>query len=277
MEDKPCHECEHQTSDDMVKIDNQNYLSLAQIAGIKNSWFKRHINWTFVLFILIAFVALAIFLGIFCIVTGRDAGHPPVPLAILVFMAAFASLTSTGSWLLFEKSRSPWWILFIILWAPIGIIVLLALKNKNMQIAKSNSIIGKTVFWSVFGFWGLIALIQFFELYFGSFILALIFGIVFAVVFYGFAILVQFPRHKQVVLYISFSIVESLFFIFLIASKNIYAIDYYKFDILFNSDVCDVIGSTALVSIIPSAIIAGIIYGIYKLTNKSAKNDSNPA
>ena len=96
------------------------------------NWFKRHLNWT-IAFAWIAPCFVLFALGVAVETLPREACVGYVvgfggPLLFLVvgLLGLWVSL-----WVLGQKNRSAWWMLF--LWLPFGFVVLLALDNHSRQ------------------------------------------------------------------------------------------------------------------------------------------------
>jgi hypothetical protein len=231
------------------------------------NWFKKHLNWTFIIFGLIPPILFIIPLVIYSVLIGIYAPQqPPIPLTLLVWMAGIATYMGGGAWLLSEKGRSPWWVLLLIL-NIIGIFVLLLLKNENTkerQIQISNSSIGRTVIWSILPIWCIIGLRALITLQFGTFIAALVSGCIFALFYYGFTTIFVMPKNKFKLLWVTFSALFLLIFIFTSSQSAIAKVSYTNGSRLFEDDVVSSMMAYTIATAFISIVLASIVYGIHK-------------
>ncbi len=87
------------------------------------SWFRSHLNWTIILFIVVTFIVLVI---IALIQNTTDS-------TLLNIMAVIISIVSffVFGWVLRRKNRRMWWLLLN--FVSIGWIVFIALENKSLR------------------------------------------------------------------------------------------------------------------------------------------------
>lgn len=93
----------------------------------ERNWFERHLNWTMVLGVVGAY--LAVFIAVFAIVL-FDPYVSDVALSGIGLIITLAILTPVWGWALRRKNRSLWW-LPLGLFVPFGWIVLLCLENRS--------------------------------------------------------------------------------------------------------------------------------------------------
>ena len=114
--------------------------SLPDISKEPN-WFQKHLNWTAVL----SWVALypiifvmSFVLGIILYLIDPNTSEESVTgLAyLLAFVVTLAWLIPTGGWILKQKRRTLWHLLWLFI--PIGIWVFLSLENRNEFLKGSN-------------------------------------------------------------------------------------------------------------------------------------------
>ena len=99
------------------------------------SWFSRHLNWSFVLGLLVANIVAGIvgFLTFFLLFLLFPYGSwetLEVPVRVVVTLLCLVWTFLVGSWVLKHKGRSQWNLLWLLLpW--IGLIVFLFLENRK--------------------------------------------------------------------------------------------------------------------------------------------------
>ena len=93
----------------------------------ERNWFERHLNWTMVLGLLGAYLAVFI---VDLIIILSDPYVSDDVLFVIGLIITLAILTPVWWWALRRKNRSLWW-LPLGLFVPFGFIVLLCLENRG--------------------------------------------------------------------------------------------------------------------------------------------------
>lgn len=103
----------------------------------RRSWFERHLNLTFVLAVIAAYVAIIAVTNFHCFINRMPLSFFPNEIAlcppyvhVLVCIFGLAATFGVGSWMLVKKDRSLTWLLLLFT-GPIGIIVFLFLENMS--------------------------------------------------------------------------------------------------------------------------------------------------
>ncbi len=222
-------------------------------------WFKKHLNWTYVIFGSLLPFIFVILLRLFAGVS-ITTSSPITPIIILGLSAIVATNVGFGAWLLSEKGRNPWWIL-ILFTGIIGVIVLLSLKNKSSGIIWSNIAIGRSVIWSEVILWCSFGVLPLPGSDRVTFISSILCGFLFGLLFYGFTMLIRKPEINNKVFFIAFSIIYPLLFI-LYASHNPYYSMYT--DLYYRYTYNSILMPTMLMALV-SSILSAVIYIIYKI------------
>jgi len=117
--------------------EKQRHINQPEAPLKESNWFERHLNWTMVLGVVGAY--LAVFIAVFAIVL-FDPYVSDVALSGIGLIITLVILIPVWGWALRRKNRSLWW-LPLGLFVPFGFIVLLWLENKSLtHDASGNSI-----------------------------------------------------------------------------------------------------------------------------------------
>jgi len=90
-------------------------------------WFKEHLNWTYVIILIIAFAIEILFIGLASV-----ADNPWIFIlvgSLLYFILSIAA----GIWVLLEKGQSLWYIALAIIFYLGFLILVLILRNKRIK------------------------------------------------------------------------------------------------------------------------------------------------
>ena len=107
--------------------EKQRYVQKPEAPFKERNWFERHLNWTMVLGLLGAY--LAVFIVDLIIILYYPYVSDDV-LFVIGLIINLAILTPVWWWALRRKNRSLWW-LPLGLFVPFGFIVLLCLENRG--------------------------------------------------------------------------------------------------------------------------------------------------
>ena len=103
------------------------------------NWFKKHLNWTFVLATVVAYI-IALILSVTVLLTGSSVTDVTLDIMVTVIIAGL--ILPVGGWYLKQKGRKLWWLLILFVPFYFGFVYILTLDNLG-YLTKEDSEIRK--------------------------------------------------------------------------------------------------------------------------------------
>ncbi len=94
------------------------------------SWFNKHLNWTYVIFLVVSIIVSAVIISI-----SREVAY----LVIATIVSLVLNLVG-GGWVLYKKGQNLWLLVLAALISIVFIIIVLMAENKNESTGKKNAI-----------------------------------------------------------------------------------------------------------------------------------------
>lgn len=105
------------------------------------NWFKKHLNWTIFLFLVLSIIILVVVV----LVTGYEEDNIAY---LIVLLLLFVASFFVNGWILVQKNRNLWWL--ALNWLNFGWIIYMILENKTVKYtqAEQNNVLDLVGLWT---------------------------------------------------------------------------------------------------------------------------------